>query len=242
MTFFKPFPQITYKFGNETTLDVFQNISIYADVVDQLIDDVAAYDDYYVRPGERPDQVSYNLYDTEDYYWTFFLVNPILRESGWPLAPGKLDEHARKIYNKDIIITRSKLTDKFKLNQTITGQSSGATGTIDHRNLDLGQLWLKNVTGKFTNGETIQSTNSDGVIETVVVQSVDKQYNTPHHYEDASKNHVDIDPEVGPGALLTAVTWLDNLNSFNDTARQIRVLKKARVEEVVSSFRKAIRS
>jgi len=242
MTFFKPFPQIAYKFGNETTLDVFQNISIYADVVDQLIDDVAAYDDYYVRPGERPDQVSYNLYDTEDYYWTFFLVNPILRESGWPLAPGKLDEHARKIYNKDIIITRSRLTDKFKLNQTITGQSSGATGTIDHRNLDLGQLWLKDVTGTFTNGETIQSTNSDGVIETVVIQSVDKQYNTPHHYEDASKHPVDIDPEVGPGAQQTPVTWLDNLNDYNNTARQIRVLKKARVEEVVSSFRKAIRS
>ena len=36
MLYFNDFPKIQYKFGNETDPVVFQDISIYSDVVDQI--------------------------------------------------------------------------------------------------------------------------------------------------------------------------------------------------------------
>ena len=83
--FFRFFPVVDYKFGTNGGTDQFENISIYANVVDQVVNNVAAYQEYYLLPGERPDQVSQKLYNTPNYHWTFFLMNDTLRESGWPL-------------------------------------------------------------------------------------------------------------------------------------------------------------
>ena len=60
--YFQYFPRSFYRFGNETTSDVFQNLTIYADVVDQVKDNTTVYSDYYIQEGERPDQTSFNLY------------------------------------------------------------------------------------------------------------------------------------------------------------------------------------
>ena len=72
--------------GTSTVKDTFENISVYADIIDQIKNDVAAYEEYYILPGERPDQVSLKLYDTPNYHWTFFLLNDDIKEQGWPLS------------------------------------------------------------------------------------------------------------------------------------------------------------
>ena len=78
--YFRNFPEIDYIFGNELNASKFENISIYSDVVDQVKNVVTAYEDYNIYPGERPDQVSFNLYGTTEHYWTFYLMNDKLRE------------------------------------------------------------------------------------------------------------------------------------------------------------------
>lgn len=90
MSYFKSFPRVFYKFGDEQTSDVFENLSVYSDMVDQIRDKVSLYEDYYILPGERPDQVSQKLYDTPEYHWTFYLMNQKLREQGWPLSSANL--------------------------------------------------------------------------------------------------------------------------------------------------------
>jgi hypothetical protein len=241
MSYFTEFPKVDYVFGQEASTTTFQDLSVYADIIDQVKDAVSLYEDYYVLPDERPDQVSYKLYGTTENYWTFFLINEKLRESGWPLGPGRVFDHAKKIYSDYILNTRTVLTDKFKVGQTITGLSSGATAKIKHRELDLGQLYLGNVVGTFTDGETVSSTNTSGTLETIVSQSVKQKYNAAHHYENADKEYVDIDPTVGPGALLTEVTWLDRLNKQNDEQRAIRVIRPSEIRSVIRSFREAVR-
>jgi len=241
MTYFNSFPLVSYRFGDEANPDVFQNISVYADVLDQVANSVTFYSDYFILPGERPDQVSYKLYGNTQYHWTFFLVNPNLRESGWPLAPNKVFEKAKADYFREVLTTKTPLTDKFKIGQTVSGLSSAASGKIIHRNLDLGQLTLDNLSGSFTDGETVSSTNSDGVVETITLTSSSEEYNAPLFYQNASKEVVDIDPAVGPGSTLVPVTRLDNLNNINDAARSIKVLKKDIVKSVVDSFYEAVR-
>jgi hypothetical protein len=240
--FFKFFPEVDYTFGDNGSTDRFENISIYSNVVDQIINNAASYQEYYVLPGERPDQVSQKLYNTPNYHWTFFLMNSDIRESGWPLSPEQLFARVSNLYPTRVITTTTTLTDKFKVGQTISGNSSSATATIGKRNLDLGQIFVENVSGTFVAGETINSTNSSGVIEVIAATSSELQYNAAHHYENAEGHIVDIDPTVGPGAQLTEVTWLERLQRINDDKRQMKILKPSIVGEVVKSFRDAVRN
>ncbi len=240
MTYFRNFPIISYKFGDETTSDRFRNIAIYSDVVDQIKNVASSYVDYYVLPNERPDQVSYKLYGSTSYHWTFELMNPKIRERGWPLSQQKIYEKGLADYNELVLTTRTKLTDKFKVGQTISGNASGHNGTIIHRELDLGQLYVANNTGTFNAEETIQSTNSAGDIETITLTSTSSKYNVAHHYENSDNEWVDIDPETGPGAGITEITWLDRLNSQNDELRQIRIVKRNLIHQISESFSQSL--
>lgn len=240
--YFKFFPMTQYKFGDETDPATFENISIYADAVDQVADTISAYQKYYILPGERPDHVSNKLYGTPDYHWTFYFMNDVVREQRWPVTDARLFDAAVAKYPTKVITTRTKLTDKMKVGQTLTGASSGATATIGKRNLDLGQLFLENVSGDFVASESVNSTNANGVIETLIVFSFADQYNAAHHYENASGETVDIDPEVGPGGLLTEVSYFNRLERLNSANREIIVIKPSLISEVVAAFREAIRS
>ena len=76
----------------------------------------------------------------------------------------------------------------------------------------------------------------------IVVTSFEFQYNAAHHYENSDKEYVDIDPEVGPGALLTEVTWLDRVQKINTDNREIKVIKPGLINDIVRSFREAVNS
>lgn len=245
--YFRNYPRIFYKFGNEANNDVFQNIAIYPDVIDQVRDQVTAYQDYYILPDERPDQVSFKLYGTPDYHWTFYLMNPKLRESGWPLSSRKLFEFAEDEYTHTILTTLDFIYDKFKVGQTMSGVTSGASAVITKRDLQLGQIWIANTPNPaFINGEVIQSTNSSGVLESITLNSSVIQYNAIHHYENDNSEYVDlgIDSATGnylsPGAQRTPVTWIERLKKKNDDLLQIRVVKPNIIESVAESFRDAL--
>ena len=90
--YFRYLPKEFYLFGNEPTPDVFPNLALYADVVDQIKDSVTLYEDITIQDNERPDQTSFRLYGTPDFYWTFFLMNNKLREQGWPLSNAKAEQ------------------------------------------------------------------------------------------------------------------------------------------------------
>jgi len=92
------YPKVDYSFGNEASSVRFQDLSVYVDVFDQVREYSSYYENYQIQNNERPDHVSYNLYATTDHYWTFFLLNPSLRESGWPLDNFRLFDQAKKYY------------------------------------------------------------------------------------------------------------------------------------------------
>jgi hypothetical protein len=245
VNYFKYFPVTAYGFGNETLPDIFRDLSIYASVVDQVKDNVSFYNDYYIQEFERPDQVSYKLYNTTNYHWTFWLMNDHLRERGWPLTNRDLNEKIIKDYHHDVLVTKSYILDKFKIGQTITGQTSGATATINHRHLDLGQLVLSDTVGSFVSGENVISTNSNNQTETITAFEFDKEYNSAHHYVDGDKNYVDTISSTGtfsPGALHTKVTYLDRYFNFNDELKQIKVIKPENIIDIVSAYREALRT
>lgn len=241
MPYFRYFPQSFYKFGNEESTEIFPNISIYADIVDSIRDNVSFYSDYYIQENSRPDQVSSELYNTPQYHWTFYLMNPILRERGWPLSNQEILKKIQSDRRLTVITTRDSLNGIMLPYQIINGITSGTVGYVEYRNLDLGQLSIEITSGtSFIAGETIVSTNDNNEFQTIVVNSVSPEYLSAHHYENADGITVDIDPLVGPGAQLIEVSHLDRYIRMNEELKSIRVIKSEVIREVVQSFREAV--
>ena len=242
MLYFNDFPDVGYKFGDEVDETIFQNISVYAEVIDQIKSEVTFLNTFTIQEGFRPDQVSQILYDTPLHYWTFYLLNDDIREQGWPLIRHEFEEYIKKAFPNTTLTTRdSALVSKFKVGQTVTGNSSGASGKIIRRNIDLGQLIIEGIVNFRQAGETISSTNSSGDVESMIVVSSTKEFQSASHYVDGSNNIVDIDFTVGPGGLLTEKTHEDVYFAVNENLRQITVIRPELIGTLSSSFKKAIR-
>lgn len=242
MPYFDYFKTVDYKFGAESLPDRFTNLSLYANVVDIVKENVAFYFDYTVQEFERPDQTSFKIYGNTDYHWTFFALNNHIRERGWPLTNREVIEKVKIDFPNTTLVTRSALAGKFKVGQTLEGITSSATGTIVHKDLDLGQVVISNVVGTFSAGELISSTNSDGILEQITLQSSSLEHLAAHHYENSSGEYVDIDPTVGPGGSLIEVTNEDRYITLNDELRDIRIIKPDSITQVINAFRGAMQS
>ena len=242
MLYFNNFSNISYNFGDEPDPVIFQNISLYADIIDQIKDNITFANLHTIQEGFRPDQVSIQLYDTPLHYWTFYLLNDNLREQGWPLPNQELITYIQKSFPNTTVNTRDgDLANKFKIGQTITGNTSGLSGKVIRRNLDLGQIVVEGNISFTSGGEIFTSTNSSDVEETLVSVSAEREYLSESHYVDGTGTIVDIDPEVGPGALLTGKTHQDVYHSVNESLRQIKVIKPDLINGIVTSFKKSLR-
>ena len=120
MSYFDKFSLVEYRYGDEdeSQRTLSEDLSIYVDLLDQVDDLISFYEYYYIVNGERPDALSYKLYGNIDYYWTFFLMNPALREAGWPLPQKNLDEFIVKRFSGAVFYPSA--TDDFNLFTTGT--------------------------------------------------------------------------------------------------------------------------
>lgn len=255
MTYFSDNPRTLYRFGNNEFAVTFPDISVYADVIDQIKDNVSSYQEYTILENMRPDQVSFELYGSTNYYWTFYLLNDNIREQGWPLLASELLLQAQRDFPDTTIVTATDLvTDqltttglvksKFIPGAAVIGQSSGVEGIIQHRRLDLGQVIIK---GKksFIEGETILL-SSDTTVSFVASSIVDEHLSV-HHWENASSEYVDLVGtdgivDITGGASNTAITQLDRYTRANDSLKEIKVLKREIVGQISDAIKTAIRS
>ena len=239
--YFKNFGFAEYKFGNNTDIDLSQDLTKYVDLIDQVRNNVSFTEKYNILSGDRPDVVSFKLYGTMNYYWTFYLMNDHLKLSGWPLNNDEILDQVKSKYPNRVLTTTSEIGALFPVGQVIEGQSSSAIGEIVKRNLDLGQLFVKLTQGtKFTAGETISYVDTSATgspTRTLSITGETEQYNAVHHYEDNGVQ-VDIDPFSGPGVSLTPITYRDRLESRNDELREIIVINPNNILQVVSEFQK----
>jgi hypothetical protein len=233
--YFKDFPTTSYIFGSESNPVITVDISAYADILDDIKDNLDFYQ-YYDLYEQRPDQLSFELYDDASFYWTFFFMNDHIRRQGWPIKATELQDWIYSSFSKTVITTRDTLDNIFSIGDTITGVSSGVTGTITKRVEDLGQIFIEG-TKNFTDGELIE--DPDG--NSVTVFSAVEEYNAVKHYLDTDAAFVDIDPTQGPGALYTPVTYYDYMVEENDKLRRIKVIKPETINTVISAYKQAIR-
>lgn len=246
MLYFKDFQDVFYNFGNEATPTLTQNLSRYVDVVDQIKDDISFLTFYTVIEGMRPDQVSMQLYDTPLYYWTFYLLNDDIRQQGWPLTNTEFQTYIKKIFPNTVLTTRENISTKFKVGQTVTGNTSGASGKIIRRNLDLGQIVVEGTVSFTTAGETLTSQNASGAFESVTAVSTSAEYQAANYYTDTSGGIVDLGVDgngnlLDPGATKNEITNEQSYFNVNESLKQIKVIRPNLITSIVSGYKKAIR-
>lgn len=252
MSYFNRFPEITYDFLNNGRKSTIPNIFRQIKIVNKRFDSIAVYEKYTIQE-ERPDQLSYKLYGTTDFYWTFFVVNESLRNvmNGWPLSSLALEESIIEKYpNHTITPYRDNLLDpkaynsiagKFPIGTTITGSVSGATGTILKRNTAMNQLVFAYTTGSpaFVSNDQIVGEDTSGVFYYINDKfDVREEKNSPQRYVDSTgeafSNYLNIQQS---GSI---ITYTDYENELNDEKREIRVIRKEYIEDFATNFRRLI--
>ena len=249
-SFFGNFPLVNYKFGNETDTALFQNISTYIKVIDEISDDIAFYSTLFIQDYDRPDSLSYKLYGTTEFYWTFYYLNDDIRESGWPLPQQDLLPKAKKDYPHQTIVTTADISSIFLPGQTAKGLGDeNASGIIIKRYLDLGQIVVQTSDTFKTNQAIVPVINGvEQSADYIEISSSVVQYNSVHHYENSSKEHVDIGlVPAGRGtntfptvSSYTPITYHDRIIAKNDSLREIKVLKPEVAAQVKTEFNKLL--
>lgn len=243
MSYFNNFPKVFYDFGNTGETALTQNLAAYVEIIDELAKNNAFYNDYYIRQGVRPDHASYSLYGDPTLHWLFYLMNPKIREQGWPLSRLELTDKIVKDFSGTVIVSRDDdLFSKFAVGQTVTSTAGNGSGVVAHRNIGMGQIVLDEVTGTFIDGEQVQSVNSEGITEYTTPVAITPESLSTRYYLDADGERIDIAPTEEPGAQITRVTHLQYYITENEALRKIRVIRPTEINQVIRRFTQAMDS
>ena len=88
VNYFNKFPKVFFDVNNDGDFSVLTDITKTVDINTFDEDSVTYYTFQEIGDGERPDSLSYRLYGTPQYYWTFFVINDSLKAglgNAWPL-------------------------------------------------------------------------------------------------------------------------------------------------------------
>jgi hypothetical protein len=146
MSFFRQFPLTTYdleKTGALTLItDLFRNVTSPQIKLDPTI----AYTDYRIVNGARPDAVSQLLYNDTDYYWTFFIINDILKSghASWPMSDSQMEKYLTQEYDDYSVIQMADVSGTSNTSTLVTQKLTDSTlYTVDSDILtaDIGDIY-----------------------------------------------------------------------------------------------------
>jgi len=99
-TFFNKFPKVSLRLSDTTILQ-YDDIFRFVDANDLSLQSYTNYQYYEIANGARPDVVSYDIYGTPEYAWTFFILNDRLKAGTqeWPMSDLALNNYIEEKYN-----------------------------------------------------------------------------------------------------------------------------------------------
>jgi hypothetical protein len=100
---FKPYPKVNYDlYSDGSSVELTDITRAVALSKNSLPDDALLYTLYSLDNAERPDILSYKLYNDTQYYWTFFIINDFLHDgyNAWQLSSHQFERLMEKEYSR----------------------------------------------------------------------------------------------------------------------------------------------
>jgi len=244
--YFETVPTVRYLFGDETSPVEIQELNKYSDLIDTYRDDAGVYIEYEIRDGDRPDTLSERLYERSTYDWTFYLMNPRLRETGWPMTATQLIDRGTTEFFKHYV-ARLKLSTADSAAEFAdiypTGTSvlvSGKRGVVVRKNLDVGEIVISS-DSDIRGGVTLAYESPDSADAQQLGASLTNtvyEWEGTHHYETDSGEWKDKFFDNLAGTVLK--TNLDYLIDQNELSRSIRVIKKESIGVLAGEMKRRL--
>ena len=230
--YFKNIENVAIDVDGSNNLDKLKNLTAKAKVSNALINNAGYYQTIEVIDGERPDHLSKRLYNSDEYHWTFLLLNSHLKNiwDDWPMKYSQLIEYCTEKYQYLAADTDDDLNNKFTLGEVVTGSVSNATGTLKEIHVNMGYLVIEKLTGTFTiTGETVNGVSS---ADSVTCNFIKSQAYAPHHHTDDSTGA--WVPRRTAGT--TPYTYIDYESAVTEQNRNLKVIKPEFIEQVARQF------
>ena len=260
--FFDSFPTIEYDmYRNKETkevVDILRRVRVREDYKNL----VAAYSSGDVAGGERPEIIASTFYGRPELHYMVMMINGVVDPYyDWVMDDKSLENYIQAKYtNRTLLLddsTRS-LNDFFLINETITGSSSSATGTVVAHDLTLKQLTYKLTSSdNFTDADTLTGGTSAVTIE--VSGTPTYEWDGVHHYEIQQEQAGGITNRYRTDSSSATMKLVDNLNnnavtlynsvavtnfdyevSLNEEKRKIQILQGQFVEQFEQEFKDLI--
>jgi hypothetical protein len=237
MAYFKNFPLIKYRFGDEVDPVIITRLSTYAGAIDELKNNVAVYQELEIADFERPDTLSFRLYGNSEYYWTFFMMNDELREGGWPMTQQRIYEYAEELYPNYAIQLDGFFTDE-------TNTISGAVKTVSLTTPGSG--YTDGATDVATTGGTgtglTVNTSGIGGLTGVTINQEGRGYTAGDivTVSGGSGGTITVDSvgrAIGADSCQVALSFVEGQKlTLNDSSRGTVVRKEPDLAQVIFSF------
>ena len=253
MAYFTNFESIDYDFDGSGINRTITNLAQYSTIITKNIDDVSFYSYYNILDGERPDTVSQKLYNTPEYYWTFFIINDNLQNywHDWPKGSEELRSFAEAEYIglAAIFDADEEAFGKFVVGGTVNGSLSNATGTVIAIYPTIGYIQIEqnktSVANFRTEGESItltaaNSTKTEDIAKvgnTLTCTSIVKAAYAPNYHIDDGTGERTRRRTAGT----SPVTNFEEENEVNLVKSRIKVIKPAHIGKVVAFWEKVMR-
>ena len=245
MAYFSNFQKVGYDLDGDGYSAQLTNLTHFSRIGTKYLDDVSFYSYYNISEGERPDMVSYKLYDTTEYYWTFFIINNSLFNAynDWPKGTADLKDFVESKYQNYAAISApigtvafDEIAGKFEIGETVQGGVSGALGTIVAKYPTLGYIEIAPTVGTFRDeGEGIYGIESQDFLN---CSSIIKKAYAPRYHVDVSTGEQTIRRLAGTQPV-TNFEWEYERNIEKS---RIRVIKPRFIRDVAREFRKEMQS
>ncbi len=99
MTYFAQFPKLQYDIKADGNVNVVPDIFRRIKLKDKIRDNLVILDKYDLTDGEKPEDVSFKIYGSVDYYWVVLLINGIVdRYYDWPMGFQEFEEYVNDKY------------------------------------------------------------------------------------------------------------------------------------------------